>query len=735
MKFISNIPIKSNFILFNYYSPKLISLRENMKTKKLTISLIASTAIFTNSAFALSPAVPEENIIELDPIVVSADFREAKLSETSNAVSVIGEEKLYDKASQSFAETLSSTPNVNFSAGASKGKYIQIRGIGERGQFVTPINPSVGINIDGIDFSNSTLGITTFDTEQIEVLRGPQGTTFGANAMAGVINLQSKAPTKETEAHMEATVGNYNTKAIGAAVGGSIIDEKLLGRVSLYKNQSDGYIENKHLNREDTNNIDEMTGKAALKWLVNDANTIDLNLIHTKIDNGYDAFNFTNDRTTYSDNPGEDSLNSKAGALKLTSQLNSSMHLISKLSHSNTDSTYSFDEDWSYVGEFDDALYPYNYFDEYKRERKQSDFDIRLVSDEDGRMFNNTTDWTVGAYIKKDREALTRNRLKETIPSTFTSNYKTNSQAVYGQLDSKIVDKLTLTTGLRVEKWEAEYSDSDAVNIDTDETLLGGKIGLAYQQDANAMHYITLSKGYKPGGVNADNSLVAAAKEYKTETLWNVDAGRTFSGLKNTLKTRLNLFYGKRKDQQVSSSVAGKDAEGNPSFTEYTANAAKSHYYGLETEVNYYPNDDLHLFANVGLLKAKFDEYKDPNPSAINMDGRAPAQSPSYQYSIGGDVMVTDSLLFKANVEGKNGYYFSNRHNAKANSYNLVNSSLEYIQDNWSATLWARNLTDTEYQTRGFGSFGNNPGNGYATELYTQQGTPRTFGLTVGYDY
>jgi outer membrane receptor protein involved in Fe transport len=707
-----------------------------MKTNKLTISMIASTAIFTSSAFALSPIVPEDGErIELDPIIVSADFREKTLSKTNNAVSVIGEEKLYDKSSQSFTETVASTPNVNFSAGASKGKYIQIRGIGERSQFVTPINPSVGLNMDGIDFSNSALGITTFDTEQVEVLRGPQGTAFGANAMAGVINIQSKKPTKETEAHVEATVGNYNTKALGAALGGTIIEEKLLGRVSVYKNTSDGYIENKHLKREDTNNIDEMTGKAALSWLVNDANTVDLNLVHTKIDNGYDAFNFTNDRTTFSDHPGKDTLDTKAGAIKLTSQLNSKMHLISKFSHSDSDSTYSFDEDWSYVGEFADELYPYNYFDEYNRERREDDFDIRVVSDEDGRIFNGSTDWTVGAYIKSESEDLTRNRLKEEVPSAFTSNYETDSQAIYGQLDSKVTDKLTLTSGLRVEKWEANYKDSDTVKIDTDENLIGGKIGLSYQQDENTMHYITLSKGYKPGGVNADNSLTANAKEYETESLWNIDAGRTFSALENTLKTRLNLFYGKRRDQQVSSSLVGTDDEGNPSFTGYTANAAKGHYYGLEAETNFYPNDTFHLFANIGLLKAKFDEYKDPNPSAVNMDGRTPAQSPSYQYNIGGDVMLTDSLLFKANVEAKNDYYFSNRHNAKSKSYTLLNSSLEYMQDNWSATLWARNLADEKYQTRGFGSFGNNPGNGYTTELYTQQGTPRTFGLTVSYDY
>jgi len=696
--------------------------------KHITLSTMAIYAIFTSTAFA-------ETQNKLDPIVVSSDFREKKLSQTNNSVSLIGEEKIYDKATQPFAEVIASTPNVNFSSGASKGKYIQIRGIGERSQFVTPINPSVGINVDGIDFSNTPLGIGMFDVEQIEVLKGPQGTTFGANGMAGVINIQSKAPTKELEGHIEATVGDYNTKAIGGAIGGTLIKDKLLGRVSVYKNTSDGFTENKHLNRDDTNNIDEMSGKAALKLLINDANSIDLNLVHNKVKNGYDVFNFKNSRTTYSDMPGVDEQDTKAGSIKLSSEINSKMHLEAKVGHSSSDSKYSFDEDWSYVGEFADDLWPYNYFDEYNRERKQNDFDIRLISDEEGKLFGGSTAWTMGAYLKYDSEELTRNRLKETVPSSFTSNYETKSHAVYGQLDSKITSKLTLTTGLRVEDWEAEYRDSDTVNIDTDERLVGAKIGLGYQQNSDTLHYIILSKGYKPGGVNADNSLSPNAKEYQTETLWNLDLGRAFSGFDNKFKTRLNAFYGKRKEQQVKSSIAGKDDEGNPSFTDYTANAAKGSYYGLETEMNYYPNDNLHLFANVGVLKAKFDDYTDPNPSSVDMDGRTPAQSPNYQFSIGGDIMVTDALVIKANVEGRDEFYFSNRHNEKSEAYALVNASVEYNYNDITATLWARNLTDESYQTRGFGSFGNNPANGYATELYTQQGSPRTIGVTVGYDF
>ena len=696
-----------------------------MKSKYLSLSVMAATALLNISVLA------EE--ITLDPIVVSSDFRDKNLSQVSNSVSVIGSDKIYDKSSAAFEEVIGNTPNVNFSSGASRAHYIQIRGIGERSQFTTPVNPSVGIMMDGIDFSQSALGVTLFDVKQIEVLRGPQGTTFGANGMAGVINIESNDPTKELTGHVEATVGNYNTKAFGAAVGGTLIEDKLIGRLSVYKNKSDGYMENSYLGKDDTNNIDELTAKAQLRWFVSDQHTIDLNFIHLDINNGYDAWTLDNTRDSHADQPGKDTQKTNAFALKSTYQVNPKMHLISSISYSKSDLEYSYDEDWSYVGEFDDSPWPYSSFDQYLRDREQTDIDIRMVSDVDGRIFNGSTDWTIGVYYKDYSEDLTRNYTYLTAP--FTSLYDTTNKAIYGQLDTHLTDKLTLVAGLRVEKWEAEYSDSENENIDTDEVLSGGKLGLNYQADTDSLYYITLSKGYKPGGVNADYRLAPNAKEYQTENLWNVDAGVNSSHFNNTLKSRLNLFYGKRKDQQVKSSVLEHRPDGSTGFIDYLANAAEGTYYGLESQIDYYPNDSLYLYASLGLLKAKFDEYTDPNPTAIDMTGRAPAHSPEYQYNVGLDYLFLKAWTFKANVEGKGSYYFSNRHNEKSDAYTLLNSSIEYTNGSFSASLWVRNITDEEYYVRGFGSFGNNPSKFYETELYTQLGAPRTAGLTLSYDF
>jgi len=711
-----------------------------MKNKILHTSLIATMALTTTVSFA------EE--INLDPIVVGADFRDQNLSQVSGPVSVISEKDIYDKASQSFVETIGATPNVNFSSGASKAKYIQIRGIGERSQFATPVNPSVGIMVDGIDFSQSPLAVTLFDVKQIEVLRGPQGTTFGANGMAGVINVESNDPTNDAHGHIESTIGNYNTKTVGIALNTPIIEDKLLARFSLYKNTSDGYMTNSYLGRKDTNNIDELSAKAKLRWFVSDNHTIDFTYIHVDIDNGYDAWTLDNSRDSHADQPGKDTQLTDAFALKSTYQVNNKMHLISSLSYSKSDLEYSYDEDWSHKDEFKDQLsiinvgvspsdpnyvWDYSSFDQYLRDRKQLDIDIRMVSDEDGLIFNGMTDWTVGVYYKDYSENLVRDYtyLNTQYPIPFNSDYDTTNKAIYGQLDTHFTDKLTLVTGLRIEQWEAKYIDSNAEDIDTDELFVGGKIGLNYQESSDYLYYMTLSKGYKPGGVNANPALSLEQKQYQTESLWNLDAGINSKHFDDKVKSRLNLFYGKRKDQQIKDSKLVSHSDGSTEFIDFLNNAAEGTYYGLESQIDYYLVENLHLYTSLGLLKAKFDDY----PNNTNMIGRAPANSPEYQYNMGLDYMFFDAWTFKTNIEGKGSYYFSDRHDEQSGSYTIWNGGLEYTNGAFSASLWARNILDKEYDVRGFGSFGNNPSKSYATERYVQLGAPRTGGVTLSYDF
>ena len=95
--------------------------------------------------------------------------------------------------------------------------------------------------VDGIDFSNLGLAGGIYDVDQVEILRGPQGTSFGSNAMAGLIYIKSAAPTEQFEGQVDVSAGNYNAQSTGLVLSGPLTNQ-LLGRVAINQNTSDGYI-------------------------------------------------------------------------------------------------------------------------------------------------------------------------------------------------------------------------------------------------------------------------------------------------------------------------------------------------------------------------------------------------------------------------------------------------------------------------------------------------------------
>ena len=691
-----------------------------MKTFKL---LSASNFTSVSILFAvLNTSVAHAE--QLDTINITADFRPTSIENSTASVSVVTDEAI-DKAGADHAETLlNATPNVNTAGGSSRNRYFQIRGIGERSQFETPINPSVGLFIDGIDLSRSGGGATLFDVDQVEIVRGPQGTRYGANALAGIINIQTAEPTNRSKGKIEVGMGNYGQKSIGVAGGGPLIKNKLLGRISLHSNTSDGYITNTFLNRDDTNGIDELTARGQLKWFAKDDLTVNLKYLHLDINNGYDAFNFDSDRTTQSDEPGKDTQKTDAVSLSSTWNANDKVNVESSLSFSDSDLEYSYDEDWSFEGEFSDDLFPYKSFDQYLRNRKNTSLETRFLSSEEGKIFGGKTDWVTGLYYSDKSEDLTR---KYTfLDSDFESTFDTKTLALYGQLDTQLNEKTKLITGARIEKWDADYTDSNDSDISVDETLYGGKLGLEYKLGNNHLTHATLSRGFKAGGVNAAGELSDDEIGFETEYLWNFEVGVNSLLLDGKLNTRLSAFYAKREDQQISDSKVIPRDDGSTSFVGFISNEGRGSNIGLEAELNWQVSDKLQINSSLGLLEAKFDN---------RLDGRDQAHAPSYQFSLGADYRITPRLTAGVSVQGKDSFFFSDRHNEKAESYEVVNANLSYKRKNVTTTLWGRNLLDEDYDVRGFGSFGNNPGNGYTTERYTQKGEPRVFGINVKVDF
>lgn len=661
----------------------------------------------------------------IEEIVVTADLRQESTMNIASSLTIVSEETIRDRAAQHFEDIINSIPNLNYASGSSRARFFQIRGIGERSQFVNPINPSVGMLIDDVDFSGAGTIATMMDVSQVEVLRGPQGTRYGANALGGLINIKTNDPTDAQFANFRFSAGDYGSKSLGLVTGGGLADD-VSARLVFEKHESDGFIENDFLDRNNTSNRDEQVIRGKLKWTPSDTWQTNLSVARIDIDNGYDAFSLDNTRHTLSDEPGFDKQASTYIALKSTWQLDvMSIEVLMNLAQSEM--AYGYDEDWSYTG-----IHPWGYTstDHYLRERDTRSFEVRLRSAPDHRIFGETTDWVIGLYNLSSKEDLERRYTFAAGP--FQSDYNFDTYAVFGQFDTSFFDNWLVSTGLRFEKRETDYDDSALVSFSPSNSLWGGKVSLEYSLSQKTLVYGSISRGYKAGGFNTDGSLDADLREFDEEHLIEYELGYKSMFADDSVSLQIALFHDDRKDQQVKSSLVRVRTDGSTEFIDFLGNAAEGTNKGLEMEVQWSVNNNLVLGMNAGWLDAKFDSFI--NEFGEDLSGRDQAQAPGYMYSVNGR-FTQGRWSVSLSADGKDEFYFSDRHSVKSRNQTLVNASVSYRASNWQVSAWGRNLTDKDTIVRAFGSFGNDPRKFYETEPYFQFGEPRVVGVTVEFSF
>jgi outer membrane receptor protein involved in Fe transport len=272
--------------------------------------------------------------------------------------------------------------------------------------------------------------------------------------------------------------------------------------------------------------------------------------------------------------------------------------------------------------------------------------------------------------------------------------------------------------------------DSDAAAFAPDENFWGGRVALKYALSDASLAYASVARGYKAGGFNTDGTLAPALRRFGEESLIETELGIKSSLLNETLNLKAALFHDARRDQQVKSSAGRLRDDGSTEFIDYIGNAAEGTNRGLEIEAHWLATSQLSFTASVGLLDASFDKFI--NSEQQNLAGRDQAHAPNTMAHLGADYVLGRWSL-SASVDAKDAFYFSDSHGIKSEPFELLNMSLRYDADRWSAQLWARNLGNQDYAVRGFffGAFGNDPRKDYAPEPYFQFGEPRLIGLNV----
>ena len=667
---------------------------------------------------------------ELSTQTVKADFRQAQVQQLSEATTVVGADQIEARSAEHLEQILSFAPNVNFSTGSSRGRFYQIRGVGDRSQFIDPVNPSVGLIIDGIDMTGLGAAATLFDVQQVEILRGPQGTRFGANALAGVINITSAEATRYNEGYVAVKAGNYNSSGLGVAASGKLANN-LQGRLAAHNYESDGYVKNDFLNRNNTQDQNESLLRGKLAWQPSADTELKLTYLFANIDNGYDTFTLDNSRHSLADEPGKDKQKTHAASLSVQQKVTAATSLEILLTGSKSDTTYSFDEDWVYP-----SLHPdtYSYFDQYERDFKRDSINLRLLSNPEGRWFNNSTDWVFGIYSMQRDEELVRARRKELVWSEYRNNLDVSSHSLYTELTTAFSQTTRLIYGARAEKWRNIYSASDNVQGKTDEWLWGGKLTLEQDISFDHMSYLSLARGYKAGGINSNPDISVENREFATEHNNTAELGLKSAWLADDLPTRIAAFYIQRKNQQVKSSyvVTVQPA----SFQDYLANAAEGRNYGLELESHWQLSERLVWELSYGYLDTKFKDYTyETSGGTFSKTGRAQSHAPEHSGATAITYKLFSSLALRLEAEAKDNFFFSDSHDEQAPGYVLYHARLSYTKPSYELALSGRNLGNRDTETRGFGGFGNDPRDGWAEHKYVQLGEPRLVMLEGKYKF
>jgi iron complex outermembrane recepter protein len=688
------------------------------------------------SAARLASAKDASSDSQLDEILVTATLRPVPLAEMPGSVSILTADTLRDAGQQHLEDVLALVPNLNWAGDTARPRYFQIRGIGELQQYQGAPNPSVGFLIDDIDFSGLGSAATLFDVDHIEVLHGPQGTLYGANALAGLIYVKSAEPSYTFGGRAELDVGDYNERSYGAVITGPVEELNSAFRLAVQRYTSDGFYRNAYLRRSDTDNRDELTLRGRWRYEPSERLRLDLTVLRAQIDNGYDAFAVDNSRTTQSDHPSVDRQYSTGVSLHATYTGIEPLTLTTIATYAQTVVNYGFDGDWGNPLLW--APFTDDFTDYQVRHRSTRSLEMRL-----GTTAARGFSWLVGAYAFELREGLGEdsagvyaNPADATVDSTsdtvLSSRYRSRSNALYGQVEGDLGGRARWAASLRGEN-RGTYYDDVTTNLDAPTTmnhfrpgerLWGGQVSLDYQVADGQHVYGLISRGYKAGGFNLSAGLPSNQLLFGPESDINFEIGHKSQADDGRLRIDTTLFYTLRHSQQLLTSEQ-LDPTNPDTFIYYTGNAKSGYNYGLENTLAWTATPKLELGASLGLLRSLYRGFLQNGELLAD---RALPHAPNWQAAIHATWRDPRGPFARIDVTGMDGFYYDLPPNdTRSSSYGLANAKVGWQTERYEVYLWGRNLLNKNYTVRGF-YFGDVPPD-FPNKLYTQLGEPRNFGV------
>ena len=606
----------------------------------------------------------------VEEIVVTARRRQEMLEDTPIAVTAISAEGLRESNITRIDQIEQLVPNMSFRSGASgQTVSVQIRGVGSSTTGAA-FDPGVGLYIDGVFLPRAQSSIfDVVDIQQVEVLRGPQGTLFGKNTVGGAVNVTTVKPNEDLEGFVFIRPGNFgilNTRImLNVPIRVGWLEDRLFVRAALASENSSGYGYNAYRD-EYTDDQNGLTFLGSLRFLPIDDLTIDVSGTwwrnHNRGRNGqcvfvqetglggltpgfYDAcrqsepLHFASDVATISDFANWGTWGTirydigDAGPLQqLAVKSITSWRRQLNRSRQDHDSTPFSVLQVSQIG--GSAL------DGAPGESQQIQQELQL----DGAAWEDRISYVTGVFFFWETAERHNTTFAGGVPNAGENNSNIDNWtwAIFAQSTVDVTDWMSLTAGLRYteDKKGARQINFDALNPGSPPTrdgsgrrvftawtptasvaLLAPDSWLESAQLDHLMGYFTYSRGFKGGGFNAVIDPAAEGDQldpFEPESLNSFEFGAKTIGFDQRVTFNLALFRSDYRDIQRTVLEADEDDEGNIMVRRLTRNAAEATIQGVEAELRVIPVDGLQVNGSLGYMDAKYDSFPDAVSAITN---------------------------------------------------------------------------------------------------------------------
>ncbi|MEO1021230.1 MAG: TonB-dependent receptor [Bacteroidota bacterium] len=728
-----------------------LSLKKGTYTLVISAIGYAIRSVEVTSGESSAPIIItlDEKTETLDQIVVTAQRQEELLVKTPISVTAINAQRIQETQTWELNDLAGIVPNYNY--GELGVSFQQIQSI--RGVQVFSENPALSTYIDGVNNLDILAnGFALVDVERIEVLRGPQGTLFGRNAMGGVINIITKRPTNAKTGFFESSVGNLGLQRYALGAKSPIIDNKLfLGVTGLFERRQ-GFMEN------DTTGIagadvdiqdarvgdqDRYYGNVALTWLPSQTFSATLNLkAQTEQSQASGFFVSPSSLARVEQDPdridlsriGSHSRNVLNSSLTLTS-IQESFSITSVSTYQQVELAF---EDIVSGGIF--HTFGNNRIGGTPDAQRVGTQEIKINSLGDGPL-----SYTAGLFgFVQNAFEPTTNLAIENAPDNYsiTRNEGLNAGiAVFGQATYALTNNLSITGGLRYDYEEREntfngfqpdfspdlaYINGVFVEQQADTTISGSfsafspKVALTFSLNEQSSIFASYTRGFRAGGINAQRLPEGLDYTFDPEYSDNFEIGYKANTLEGTLYVAANAFYISWTDLQFFSEVAP--------FTFARGNVGDAVSYGVELESSYLPNRNIRLDAALGLNETEYQDFVLGISTPVDLSGNVLSNAPGHTGLLAANYTLpirnAGNLTIRGEVRSIGRYYTDVQNTLRQDAYQIINTRLAYSTSVFELALWIQNLGDERFLV--YGSPDTTFGNTRALAS-----SPRTFGLTL----